>query len=230
MPIKPVLKFFAWSYSRLTDYMKCPLHAKLRHLQKMPEPKGPALDRGNVVHKTAEIYVSTKPKGGKFPEDLKLFKKEFNELRKLDTKMNTEYKWAFDAKWNYLLPPDGWFDKNAWCRMVIDLWFLASPKRMRIIDYKTGKIYPEQMEQLELYAIGAFSVDPRIEEVSCEFWYLDQGEIKLAVYKRADIPALKKKWEKMVRPILADTTFAPKPSNSCRWCHFSAIKGGPCKY
>ena len=55
----------AWSYSRLVDFEQCKLRAKLKYIDRIPEPARPlppgktehANDRGTRIHDAAERFV-----------------------------------------------------------------------------------------------------------------------------------------------------------------------------
>lgn len=226
---KILKQFLAWSFSRWKDHTECPRFAKLKHLDKIPEgAKGPALIRGEKIHKLAEDYVKGTLK--KFPAELKMFEAEFKELRK--QKAVTEGKWAMNVAWKVA----DFFDwVGAWCRVVLDA-HLKTGKRARVIDYKTGKIYGDNEEQLELYAISGFVHYPDVEFVDVELWYLDQpreanqkkpgANPKLKTYKRSDLAKLQKKWKTKVIPMLSDKKFPPRPGPKCKYCAYSERKGG----
>jgi hypothetical protein len=220
VPTKPIKQFTAWSFSRYHDHKECPRRAKLKHLDKVPEgPKGPALIRGEHIHKLAEDFVGSKLK--KLPSDLKNFTKEFVMLRK--KKAVTEGKWAMTVGWKVC----DFFDwATAWCRVVLDSHY-AEKKRARVIDYKTGKIYGDNDEQMELYAIAGFEHYPDVDEIDTELWYLDQGELQKKTYRRKDLPALQKKWKRKVIPILTDKRFPPRPGQQCSYCAYSIRKHNP---
>jgi len=55
-------KFTSWSNSRWNDYAKCPAYAHYKHIQKLPEPKSPAMDRGIQVAKMEEDFFTGKLK------------------------------------------------------------------------------------------------------------------------------------------------------------------------
>jgi hypothetical protein len=107
----------------------------------------------------------------------------------------------------------------------------------KIIDFKTGKVRPENVEQLDLYAAVAIAHAPdHVQVIDAELWYLDWGEIIRRTYSRADALQLQKKYkkDKAVLRMLSDTTFKPTPGNHCRWCFFGQAKKGEgpglCKY
>lgn len=222
MPIKAQQKFAAWSYSRYNDYKKCPLQARLKHLDKIVPPAGPALARGTEIHSDAEKFTNGVLK--KIPDSLKLFHQEFKVLKKHS--LEVESQWAMNNKWS----STGWFDKDAWCRIVVDAAHAIDKQRFKVIDYKTGKVYEENKEQLSLYALGAFARNPTADVVEAELWYLDQGELVSQTFERKDQKRLQKYWLKEVTPMLNDTIFAPRPGDHCRYCIHTKAKGGPCKY
>lgn len=221
MPTKPTQKFTAWSFSRYNDWRRCPLYAKLKHLDRMREPEGPALARGNEIHSQAEKWsLGAK---GKIPASLINFKEEFKELRA--AKPSCEESWALASNWTRT----DWFAKTAWLRLKIDAWYVKKDV-LHVIDHKTGKIYPEAEEQMDLYGTVGLALFPQVRTVRARLWYLDQGEEKELGYDRKSESALRKGWEKRVAPMLSDVSFLPKPNDKCKWCAFQKAKGGPCKY
>jgi hypothetical protein len=227
MPTLAPKRFLAWSYSRLYDHEDCALKARFKHLDKLKEPGGPALERGARIDKLAENYsvgrIST------LPEELKLFKQEFALLRKLKRLLNPQQNLALTKLWKQT----DWFGADVWVRIKMDVWYDDLKKGVRrVIDYKTGKIRDENQDQLDLYAVGASAVaSPAIELIKTELWYLDQGEVREREFTRPQADALRTPWEKRVAPMLADTKFKPNPGNACRWCFFGQTakreKGGP---
>ena len=65
----------AWSFSRLSDYQKCPAMAKFKYLDKIVNPddqKSEALHRGARIHELAEGYL--KGTIARLPKELKSLK------------------------------------------------------------------------------------------------------------------------------------------------------------
>lgn len=249
MVTKAVVKskpLVSWSFSRYSDYKKCPLFFKLKHLDKIAEPGNAAMARGSAIHTLAEEYL--KGKLVKLPPELKLFAPEFKELRAVYKKrlsgMVVEDTWAFTNTWNKTLWND-WV--GCWVRIKLDCsHIIGGPggKLMVVRDWKTGKFRDdkneEYVEQLELYALAALILHPYLEEVRPELDYLDAGVIyppadKPLIFTQADVPRLKKLWAARVKPMFVDKRFAPRPNSLCRFCFYgqSGIeKGGPnlCKF
>ena len=221
----------AWSYSRWDDYEKCPFLCKCKHVLRMKEPDSPAMANGTIVHQLADQYVRGVLK--KFPKELGDFQQESSTL--ITNKAQTEQEWAFDSAYSQV----SWFSKEAWLRIKVDAHYLIQEKTGRngivkttvvIVDYKTGRNKAEHAQQRSLYALGGFVVYPDAVMVVAEHWYLASGEIESDEFLAKDLPKLQKQWEQRTRAMLNDTTFMPRPGAYCRWCHFSKVKGGPCKH
>lgn len=232
-----VQKITAWSYSRLRDWETCPFKAKQKHVLKMKEPDSPAMARGSAIHKLAEDYVKGDLK--KIPKELVNFKKEFDEIRKVN-QVFVEEQLTFNAKFE-LMGADGWFDRSAWCRVKMDLRAIVKGV-MRLIDHKTGKVKDDHIDQLEFYALVGFILEPDIDTVAAELWYLDQAgkeRIRKETFYRKNFDKIKGRWLKRVKPMLVDTAFHPKPNPTCKFCFFNAndktYQGapkpkGPCRF
>lgn len=234
----PVKQITSWSFSRYGDYKQCPLKAKLKHIDKMQEPKNAAMERGAHIHNLAEDYIKGKLRT--LPPELKLFKEDFAMLRKQYKKkisgMVVEDNWAFTKDWDETMWND-WV--GCWVRIKLDCAHHEDLETLIITDWKTGKFRPDQnddyVEQLELYGLAALLLHPHIEVVKPQLKYLDTGDTfpqpdNPITFTRADIPKLKKLWEKKTKPMLTDTIFAPRPNAFCKWCHFRKSNGGPCKF
>ena len=219
-------KIEAWSFSRLQDWRGCARKAKYKHIDKIKEPGNEAMERGSAIDKMEGDFITGALK--KCPPEIKSFEAELLELRK--RKAIVQEQWAYDKNWVEV----GWFDKEAWCRIKTDVYTHdLKTNTMLVVDMKTGKIREEHKEQVKLYALGGLMKLPTVDVVDARLWYTDQA-VELPeepeLYTRADVPALKKYWAAQVKPMLADTRFAPKPSSNCRYCFFSKAKGGKCEY
>lgn len=219
-------KITAWSFSRLQDYRKCPRMAKFKHVDRLKEPGNAAMERGSAIDKMGEDFIMGRLK--KLPAELKSFEEGFKELRKRGA--SAQEQWAFNQAWK----PVDWFAKDAWLRVKTDVkLFTAETKTVLVIDNKTGKQRDEHAEQVKLYALGAFLMIPEAEKVDARLWYTDLGvesPEEPKVYARSELKQLQTYWLKQVKPMLADTVFAPRASSHCRYCHFRKDNGGPCEY
>jgi len=236
----PPKQLTSWSYSRYTTYKQCPRKAKLAFLDKITEPPNQAMARGSEIHKLAEDYIKGKIRA--MPAELKLLKGEFTTLRAMYKKkslaMVVEDSWAFTKTWDRTM----WNDwTGCWLRIKLDCAHHLDEDTLVITDWKTGSFRPDTVtdyeEQLELYALGALLLHPHIKEVQPRLAYTDAGKIHPEIpeaYTQADLPKLKKTWEKRVKPMMNDTVFAPRPNDRCKWCFYrrsnAANGGGQCEF
>jgi PD-(D/E)XK nuclease superfamily len=237
------LKFNSWSFSRYSDYKKCPLSAKLKHLDKIQEPKNAAMQRGADIHDQASGYIQGKI--SKLHPDLKLVKPQLDELKKLFKKKilgaMAEDDWAFTKEWTQTQ----WNDwAHCVLRVKLDAAHYLDNTTLVVTDWKTGKfraeLHEEYLEQLELYALAALVIIPHLDTVLPRLVYTDQGVTypppdKSLAFTRKDVTKLKALWARRTKPMLTDTKFAPRPNDKCRWCFYGQsgkAKGGPglCKF
>lgn len=237
---KPSGLVTAWSYSRYADYELCPARFKYKHIDRLPDPGGPAMVRGSEIHKEGENYlkVGGKGKGPAVPKTYAHFKGEMEQLRKLEPMV--EQQWGFTADWT----PTGWFGRDTWLRVVCDVAVYYDDDTLDIIDFKTGKKYGTNEDQIELFSMGGFAKFPEVEHVTARLWYLDipdgpndgdphadsTANTTIREYTRDGYEAAKKKWAGKIQPMFMDTKFPPRANDKCRWCPYSRAKGGPCKF
>lgn len=215
----------AWSYSRYAVYDECAARFKYKFLDKLPEPPpGPALARGSHIHDLADKWVNRKIK--KLPPELKLYAREFDELRAEPGW--SEVMWQFDKNWWYL--EDKW-SKEIYVRVKTDRVVALEQNVIRVIDYKTGRVKDRGYEeQLKLYAAGAVSAFDDVDVVETELWYLDHHVTTRGKFTQAQALAAQRDWDKRVKKLQSDKVYKPTPGNHCRWCPYSKKEGGPCKF
>ena len=210
----------AWSYSALKVYEDCPYRSYIQKVKKIREPSGAAAERGTMIHQEAEDYVNGTL--GEFPDSCNKFKNEFEELRAgfIDAKVELEGEWGFDLDWQ----PVGWMEAATWARIKLDALVHEDEQSARVIDYKTGKKFGNEIthsQQGLLYAIGTFFRFPQLEFVQVEFWYLDKGETTKKQYSREQAMQFAPGWHKRAIIMTTATEFDPTPSkDSCRWCSY----------
>jgi len=225
-----------WSFSRLGDFEKCRYRAKLKYIDKVPEPVRPlppgktehANERGTRVHEAAEAFVQG---GVELLPELKDFELKLIELRDLHKKglVSLEGEWAFDREWQ----PVAWMSKTAWCRMKLDAFVQVSDTHARVIDYKTGRKYGNEVkhaEQGQLYQLASFLKFSELETIDVEFWYTDHGadSVNHLSFTRAQGTAYFNKFHNRGASVTDTTDFPPNPNAySCKWCPYL---GGACSF
>lgn len=216
------------SYSRLIDFEQCKLRAKMKFVDKIPEPQSPHADRGTQIHGLAEDFVRGKIK--KLPAQLVKFKDEFAAMREryLAKQVSLEGEWGFDADWT----PTPW--KEATLRVKADAVVYVALNKAIVIDYKTGRRFGNEVkhgEQVQLYAIATLIRDPVVDEVTVELWYIDLDELHSTTYTRNEALRYVQSFDKRIMKMLNATEFPPNPSIfTCQWCAYGPSKGGQCQY
>jgi CRISPR/Cas system-associated exonuclease Cas4 (RecB family) len=239
VPYGRATQITSWSYSRYSLYTQCPLKAKLSIIDKLKEPPSPAMERGTAIHKEAEDYM--KGSIARLPASLKSLAPEFKAIRAARKKnpalVPIEETWAMRRDWSITT----WNDWNeCWLRVKLDA-AVRTGSDVVVNDVKTGKFRADNIGdyevQLQLYGLGALIMFGGIPDVrvTARLLYVDAGTVhpepeKAAVYVAKDLLALKKDWERRVKPMLSDKTFAPKPNRYCYSCSFRKDAGGPCAY
>lgn len=223
----------SWSNSRWNDYALCPAKAKYKHLDKLPEPKSPQMQRGIDIAQKEEDYFKGKLRT--VPKEIGKYIATLFRVAKKQPDLVVEENWGFDRDWNVV----DYFDwNNCWLRIKVDVGWGSNGTVVHLRDNKTGKFSPEYnvdqyMEQLHLYAAGAAARFPHAEEFHVALWFTDADiqypDVPLVITRKEAL-ALQKRFTKQVQPMFNDTRFDPTPNNKCRWCHYRKTNGGPCKY
>lgn len=216
---KPMIN--AWSLSVKQDFRRCPYILYLKKVKKLKPPPNEYSARGIEVHAKAEAFV--KGEINELPAELDKFKDQFYTLR--DTynigTVELEGEWAYDVNWQ----PVDWFDKAVWCRMKLDALVRQTDTCVRVIDYKTGKMFGNEMkhgEQAIDYAYGTVQRYPEIQFVDVEFWYLDTGQQTRKSFTREMlINVLGQNVTRKGLEITEAKSLPPKPGKSnCGVCGF----------
>lgn len=220
----------AWSHSTLKTFESCAYRSYIAKVKRIQEDFGPAAKRGSAIHKLAEDYV--RGQLPEFPSDLKKFKSKYEELRKLftATKVEVEGDWGFTIDWE----PCAWMAPDVWARIKLDAIVHETDTSARVIDYKTGKMFGNEIshsQQALTYAIGSFFRYPKLEHVQTELWYLDHGETTLQAYTRDQAMVFMPKLHERAIEMTTATTFPPNPSTyNCRWCSYKQGEDPHCQH
>lgn len=224
-------KFTAWSYSRLAGYEQCPLQAKLKFLDKIKEEDSPAMKRGSEIHLDLANYLQGKTEG--LPREVYQHPKVeafITELGQFADRI-VEQQWGYTAEWE----PTGWFGKDTWFRSILDVGVVYEDMTAEACDWKTGKRYGSNMDQMKSQAVAMFGRFKPLTKVTVRLIYVDEKDHKKSPFeiediKKHEIPSIKADFEKRVGRMFNDTIFAPRPNDKCHFCAFSKNKGGQCAF
>ena len=220
----------AWSYSALKTYETCAYRSYIGKVKKIKEDYGPAAARGTDIHTQAEDYV--RGDLAELPDTLKKFESQFKEMREgfINATVELEGEWGFTIDWE----PCGWMERGVWARIKLDAYVNETETSARVIDYKTGKQYGNEIahsQQALTYAIGSFLRYPDLEIAKTEMWYLDHGTTMEKTYTRDQAMVFLPKLQERAITMTTATKFPPNPSkNSCRWCSFGKGEDPYCEW
>lgn len=221
-------RFEAWSWSRFNDWRRCPLFAKAKYIDKSIKDDSPAMARGQKIHEAAAAYL--RGQTAELPKELERFGAQFRALVEHKPDMLIEQQWAFDDQWRMT----GWFSrvpgKKAWLRVILDLAVAYPDETADLVDHKTGKAYDDNQEQVELFALAGFLHSPWLKKIKTRLWYLDSGDERTHEFTVEEKEPLRAKWAALAAPMMAETLWAPKPNEKCRWCPLARSAGGACKF
>jgi hypothetical protein len=222
-----------WTISALKDFETCPAKYRWSYLfepadwqaigyRLVPARSSPAMDRGTEVHLTCEHFLLGEVSAeGLHPAIGPAWRAQLQGLKAFGA--IPEQQWELEEGWHPLV------NGPLWLRMKIDAHYQPGADTLVIIDFKTGKPYPQNMEQVEVYALAGFAKFDSVQEVQGELWYLDHEEPHAKTFKRADAPKLARKWEQRAGRLLGADEYPPRPNRFCAGCPYNQAKGGPCR-
>lgn len=188
----------------------------------MKEPPAPAMERGEKLHLVMEDAIRNGPQS--LPKTLQSFAPRVDELR-AQSGIEVEQMWAFDSDWQ---PCDAKDYDRVWLRMKLDFFGFIKPTHAHVVDWKSGRIYPDHMDGMLLYALGVFLRHPKVRKTTVSLEYLDQKEGNDEDIPRRNMDAIRSTFDKRVIPLMTDDEFKPSPGRHCGWCSFNPSRGGTC--
>lgn len=212
-----------WSLSSLGTYEKCPAQYKYAYIEKLPRgaQSAPAA-RGTQLHSDVESVLRGITKA--LPDEISKYDQLIQELKGQEN--YPEHKIALTNTWE----PTEWDSADCWWRGILDLKLVTSPTEVTVIDWKTGKIYPNHDDQKSLYSIAVFAESPAVRRVRAQHIYLDLGKTREKIYDRDQMHELRSMWTTRAYKLEKETEWLPHPSFNCRYCPYSKDKAGPCRF
>lgn len=227
-------RFSRWSWSHLQVYRKCHFRARLKYLERSPEPErkeDDARDRGTKIHKAMEDFVNMDTRI-ELPPVLQPFEGPLQSMRDMKqdgvAKVEIEQPMYFDQNWN-ILPEDG---PERWLIVIPDANVTVPREFCLTIDGKSGKKFGNEVShfgQLELYSIAQWVRDPSYSEYESELWYFDQKDIVSHVFTPPQLERARARLDREVELMMKDTIHRPNPSKmNCKYCPYSPRGTGAC--
>jgi len=230
---------YQYSYSRIKQYLQCPLSFKLQYIDKLPIPKSKALLVGSCVHQILEQIVKSLITSGSIPEIFMLnliddnglpfqpdvveeatmlwdkYKVSNLQIIKLHEIASVEAEFAIDHNFKQV----HWLDKNVFFRAKIDR-IDENEDILNIIDYKTGYNEPD-IFQAFVYA-WLLSKIRDLSNTKIEITFDNIRTLKHTKYIVSDgnICDVENFIFKTVALIETDDKFEAVPNENCSFCHF----------
>lgn len=223
--MQPTVKPISWSFSKLSDFSRCKLAFKIKHIDRVPEPerilkKGQtefANDRGSRIHDNIETYIRGEH-DALCDEADKHFGTHIDLLRVLydEGKVEMEDQWAFDRNWE----PAPW--ETGWVRMKLDFLVHVSKYEAIVGDWKSGRHFGVEVahaNQLNLYALSTFLRFPELEEIAVADYYIDHGKTTERIFTRDQALRFKRSFDNQGTALTDCTDWPANPNKfSCQWC------------
>ncbi len=223
-------KEFAWSYSKLKNFMSCPKkHYEVDLAKNYAEtgnddPNTP-LNRGNRAHEQLALALTTRQP---ISEEFKDYQPWVDRILAGPGQLLVEQKYAITRDFG----PTTYFAKDVWYRGIGDVVRIDGPVAL-VLDWKTGKVLVDSV-QLMLMAQCIFSHYPDVQVVRSEFVWLGDDCSTPEVFTRTEVAG---QWVHLMERVNALElahklqNYPPKPSGLCKsWCPVSSCpyhgKGG----
>lgn len=213
----------AWSHSRVKTYLDCPRMFYEQNIAKsVTYEQGAPQIEGERVHKALEKRLIHKVTLG--PKEAYL-----EPMMQVIERMPGQTFGERDYCLNSDLRPTGYFAKDAFCRVTVDVTNIDVPRKWGWLgDYKNGKVTVDD-DQLMLYAAVGFIFFPEIDTFKTDYIFLQHKLPMGKTYTRAQLPDM---WRQLLQvPVAmqraAETNQWPtRPSRKCGYC--SVNKAGKC--
>jgi len=216
-----VQKIF-WSHSRVDQFKKCPrMFHEISILKTVPFVQSEMQLYGDRVHKMLDARLKgTAP----LPVEEMHLEPLIVAIERAPGITYSEQKMTINDQ----LQPTGWFSKDAWCRIIVDVMKLNQTK-MFMGDWKTGKPTFDG-HQLKLFAAVGFIYFPSVEEITTAYAWLKTKTLDPKKYHRKDTPTM---WAELLQEPARMQAAAnrgewmEKPGKHCTWCGVN--KQGRCR-
>lgn len=216
------------SYSKLTQYQKCPLAYRFNYIDKAPKLPVPAMHNGILAHKLLEIFGKTK--NWDTAQRMTIIKyHDYNKTIEIANELKTWFtiKELINAKefeYPVLFDYNGFTFKGFIDRLDYD------GNIFEIVDYKYGNFehtHNEIEESLQSH-IYAFAIMQKFNVNKVQFLYHNlKQQTKYRRTIRMDelrMPYIESLAQSLIESLNnKDEGFPAKPGMDCTWCQFTHV-------
>lgn len=214
--------FKTWSYSALEAYRSCPLKAKFRYIDKVPDPGNKYSKRGTEIHDQLEKVVK---EGAPVPKEAEFFAPLLHTLAEQDP--ICEKMFMFTDQWK---PTEN--RSEAWLYVKQDLMVVQPNEFLLTVDYKTGRKdgnEAKHVAQKIIYSIAGWILYPGLPEYIAEMWYIDHKDISSKSFTPDILEAGRARLDREISKMFDDKYFRPRPSAPvCNFCPYGPKGNGHC--
>lgn len=212
------------SYSAITTAEECNTKYYFSYIEQREYTVGAAGQRGSRLHTSAEKFLKDELPWERLPVDFHKVHNYMRMFKQIPAKSEEVWCVSGDGMVLELNHP------STFIKAIVDVHYVIDDG-LHIFDLKTGKIYQDHIEQLQLYATLGLLVYPQVERVHVAGLYIDEGtEAQEATYPRSMHQHLLNHWWERANKTLMLEEFPPTVGGHCNRCSFSRGRGGPCQY
>lgn len=220
----------AWSYSTFNMWEECPKRYEGLKIMKLGDQAGPGMAEGDAFHKQVARYIMDPSAGLPARPIHKDALPVIQGARSLDVPKTVEQQWGITPHWKQT----GWFSRDpkkpTWLRVIVDLGMTYEDDTGEVVDWKTGKRYDHNDDQMEVFAAGYFVYRPWLKHVTTRLVYVDTGQEEYAEFPAKDAEKLQEKWSAKAREMLTDREWPARPGFRCKFCPRAKSAGGDCAF
>jgi len=205
------------SYSRITDFEKCPRYFYHKYIAKSFKEDLAAMSAGLQQHKQIEEFIRC---GAPLPKHIAHLKDLIANLQRTHEWLEPEKELAVDAYW----APVSWQDwDHVYIRAKLDVIGRRRPGELTIIDWKSGKV-SEGRDQMRLAVAVAMAEYPDTELVRAAYVWTQHRQSDHFVVPREEVEEIREHFDERAYEIQvagATGNWRPRPSRFCKRCSVS---------
>lgn len=215
-----------YSYSKINTFTNCPRKFQFVYKLKFPRSSNVSSLKGTLLHSMIELYIKNEnydiPYSGDY---LKLPKSEFDSF-KLEFEQKIIHQDIIQQLKNIcskmeILEMEKKLSNifNTFSFTGYADTFIKNNKNSIIIDYKTGKVYPN-FEQLKYYALISSYLYPELEKFMLILSFTTYNEKKELTITKNDLKAIELDLIKKINDLENCETYNKSATKLCDYCEY----------
>lgn len=215
-----------FSYSKINSYNTCPRKYEFSYVDFYPRKENNTnIIKGTLLHKMIELYINDQDYNiayeGEFlllkEEEFNAFKQEFESIKEQTLIKQLKKMKENCEELNVEQKLSNIFNDFAFSGFSDTL--VKNKDKVIIIDYKTGKVYPN-FEQLEFYALIASYIYKEVNEFLLILSFTSHTTDYKLTIKRDELYKIENKLLKYISNIKNSIKFQKKIGPLCNYCEY----------